>query len=184
MKYVDPVITERYARALFAAAKRAQLVDAVLADIETLAPLLGLYSKLQIFFDSPQISTEAKRSLLNKAIVPFVAPVTARLFHLLLDKGRTEYAVAILQRVKKLVREDRGVFEASVTSAVALGDGERARLRATLEEYMRARLEIQFFVDPRVVGGVRFQCGDLLVDDTIRGKLDRLKSMLEAVVTR
>jgi F-type H+-transporting ATPase subunit delta len=113
-----------------------------------------------------------------------VAPVTARLFYLLLEKGRTEYVVPILQRVKKLVREDRGIFDATVVSAIPLGAGDQSRLRAALEEFMRARLEIEFVVDPRVLGGVRFQCGDLLVDDTVRGKLQQLKSRLEAVVNR
>jgi len=184
MKYVDPVITERYARAVFSAAKRLGQIDRVLADIETLTPLLGLYSKLQVFFDSPQVTTEAKRELIAKAIEPNVAPVTARLFYLLLEKGRTEYVVPILQRVKKLVREDRGIFDATVVSAIPLGAGDQSRLRAALEEFMRARLEIEFVVDPRVLGGVRFQCGDLLVDDTVRGKLQQLKSRLEAVVNR
>lgn len=183
MKYVDPVITERYARALYRSADKLGQLDQVLEDIEKLSPLLGLASKLQLFLDSPQISTEAKRDLIMRAIVPHVSSVTGRLLLLLLAKGRTEYAVAIFSRFKKIAREAQGIFDAKVVSAVPLADGERARLQAVLEEYMRARLAISFLVDPRVVGGVRFQCGDLLLDNTVRSKLDRLRERLEGLVT-
>jgi F-type H+-transporting ATPase subunit delta len=183
MKYVDPVITERYARALYRSAEKLAQLEAVLTDIETLSPLLGMMSKLQLLLDSPQISTEAKRELIERGIAPRVSPVTARLLLLLVAKGRTEYAVAIFNRFKKITREAQGIFDAKVVSAVPLADGERARLQAVLEEHMRARLAISFLVDPRVVGGVCFQCGDLLLDDTVRGKLDRLRERLERVVT-
>jgi len=69
-------------------------------------------------------------------------------------------------------------------TAVALGDGERARLQAALESYLAAHLEVSFVVDPRVIGGVRFQCGDLLLDGSVQGKLSRLRERLEAVVNR
>lgn len=184
MKYVDPVITERYARALFQAAQKLNVLERVQADINTLLPLLGLQSKLQLFLDSPQISTEAKRDLIGRALAPHLSEVTVRLLDLLLAKGRTDCAVAIFHRVKKLIREAQGIYDATLVSAVPLGDGDRARLQAVLEEYMRVRLEIAFRTDPCVLGGVRFQCGDLLIDDTLRNKIDRLREKLEGVVTR
>jgi F-type H+-transporting ATPase subunit delta len=183
MRYVDPVLTERYARALFHAADRLGQLERLLVDIETLAPLLGSNTRLQVFLESPQVTSQAKHTLIDRAIGPHVSPLTVRLLHLLLAKGRIGCAEAIFRRVHKLVREAGGVYDATLVSAVALGEGERARLQAALEEYMRVRLNIVFHVDPRVVGGVRFQCGDLLVDDTVRGKLDRLRQKLERVVT-
>jgi len=184
MKYADPVITERYARALFRAAEKMELVDRVFADIEMLRPLLGIQSKLQLFLDSPQLTTEVKRDLIDRVLRPRVAPITAQLFHILLTKGRTEYAIPIFLRFKKLAREARGIREATLVTAVALGDGERARLQAALESYLAAHLEVSFVVDPRVIGGVRFQCGDLLLDGSVQGKLSRLRERLEAVVNR
>lgn len=184
MKYVDPVITERYARAFFQAASKLAQLDRVMADVEALKPMFGPQSKLQLFLDSPQVPTEAKQSLLDRALRPHVSPVTYNLLSLVVLKGRTDYVAAIFQRFGKLVRRAQGISEAKLVSAVPLGEGERSRLRAALETHLRLRLEIAFAVDPRVIGGVRFYCGDLLMDDTVRGKLDRLRERLEGVAQR
>lgn len=184
MKYVDPVITERYARALFQAAKRLNAVAQIRNDVAILEGLTGLRGKLQVFLDSPAITTEAKQALIDKALKPHVCPLLYRLLVLLLQKGRMEYLQAILHRFKVLADRDEGILDAVVVTARQLGEFEQVRLQTALEAFAKARLRIRYLVDPRVIGGVRFQCGDVLLDDTIRGRLDEIRQRLEAAALR
>jgi F0F1-type ATP synthase delta subunit len=53
-----------------------------------------------------------------------------------------------------------------------------------LEKYVQARLNIKYVVDPSVLGGVRFRCGDLLLDDTISWRMETIKRTLETAARR
>jgi F-type H+-transporting ATPase subunit delta len=184
MKYVDPVITERYARALFNTAKRKAVTRAVLDETLSLRGLTGVRAKLQMFLDSPQIPTEQKVGLLERALKPHLNPLLFNLITLLLHKGRMDHLRAILRRYKVLVEQDQGILEATVATARGIGEFEQVRLQTALESFMKARLMVTYKVEPALIGGVRFTCGDVLIDDSVRGKLDRLRQQLESVVNR
>ena len=68
MKYFDPVVTDRYARALFHVAKRQDKTQKLLEQVQQLAHLNALGGKLAVFLESPQISTEAKLALFEKSM--------------------------------------------------------------------------------------------------------------------
>ncbi|MCX7718618.1 MAG: ATP synthase F1 subunit delta [Candidatus Sumerlaeaceae bacterium] len=182
MIYYDPVVVERYARALFQAAKKANATQDVVANIEVLAPLVSLGGRLKIFFDAPQIPTERKAELIERAFKGRVHPLFYHFLLLLLRKGRIDLSRPIFQRFVKLVERDMGILQAEVATARPLDEAERARLKAALERFTKAKLHIKFTADPRLIAGVRFTCEDLLIDDTVAGKLSRLRGRLEAVV--
>lgn len=182
MIYYDPVVVERYARALFQAARKANATREVMADVEALAPLVSLGGRLKVFFDAPQIPTERKADLIEHAFKGRVHPLLYNFLLLLLRKGRIDLSRPMFQRFIKLVERDMGILQAEVATARPLDEAERARLQTALERFTKAKLHIKFTSDPRLIAGVRFTCDDLLIDDTVAGKLARLRGRLEAVV--
>ncbi|MBX7245475.1 MAG: ATP synthase F1 subunit delta [Candidatus Sumerlaeaceae bacterium] len=179
---VDPVIVERYARALFAVSKRQGITNDLLPDVDALTTMVGVGARLQVFFEAPQITTEAKLDLIAKAVKGRVHEIIHNLLVLLLKKGRIENAGAILRRFRVLVEEDQGIFEAGVATPKALGESDKLTLQKALEAFTKARLKINYSVDPALIGGVRFSYGDVLIDDTVRGKLGKLRGRLESVM--
>ncbi len=184
MKYFDPVVTERYAQAFYAVARRKGATDQVLADAEVLLGMVPLADNLAVFLASPQITTEQKIGLFEKAMRGRVNDVLVDLFDLLLKKGRIDHARPIVARFRELVEREKGIFEARVETAVPLDEAQRRTLQSSLEAYTQSSLLIRFTVDPKVIGGVRFRCGDLLIDDTVAGKLHRLRGKLEEAAKR
>ena len=67
---------------------------------------------------------------------------------------------------------------AEVRTAVALTGDQRARLKAALENATGKSLELKAIVDPTVVGGVVATVGDTVIDDTVRTRIEQLKSRL------
>ncbi len=175
----DPTVAERYATALFNVSKRAGDQPAVLADAEELLTLFAPKAKIRLFVESPQVTTEAKEQLLDKALKGKAHPLLYNFLRLLLSKGRIQYVPAILERYRALVEREQGIYEAHVSTASALGNAERATLLSALETYTRAKLKLKFLVDPSLIGGVRFQYGDVLIDDSIKGKLAKLRKSLQ-----
>ena len=175
----DPTVQERYAQALFNVARRRGSTEALQGEIGQLLPLFESGSKLRLFLEGPQITTEAKLQVIERVFKDKTDPLIYQLLLLLLNKGRIEYVRPILERFKVLVERDQGIFEVDVATAVELDADQKKQLQEALEKFTKARLRINFRVDPELIGGVWFKYGDTLIDDSIRGKLNRLRQQLE-----
>jgi F-type H+-transporting ATPase subunit delta len=67
---------------------------------------------------------------------------------------------------------------AEVRTAVPLTSDQLDRLKAALENATGKRLNLKATVDPSVVGGIVATVGDTVIDDTVRTRIDQLKSRL------
>lgn len=175
----DPTIAERYARALFAVAKRQGVVAQVKEDAEMFIPRSEIGMRLHTFLDAPQVPTEAKTALIRKAFEGRVHPLLYDLVQMLLARGRMEYTRSILRRFISLAERDQGIYPAQIVTAKPLDDEQKRALGESLERYTGARLKIKYIVDPTVIAGVRFSYGETFIDDTVRGKLYRMFHQME-----
>lgn len=175
----NPVITERYARAFFHVAKSRDLTQELLEQAKAVLPLFVGGSPLRRFLEGPQIPTEDKQQLLKKVFGGKINPLLGDLFRLLVSKHRLEFFEPILLRFKVLVEEDHGLYEAEVATAAALNDEEKQQLQGALEGFTGSKLLLNYVVDPHLIGGVRFTYGDVLIDDTVHGKLYKLRQQLQ-----
>lgn len=69
---------------------------------------------------------------------------------------------------------------ATVTSAVPLSDDDRARLAAGLSAVYGGKVHVNAVVDPRVLGGVKVEIGDEVIDGTVIRKLDAARRAMGA----
>jgi F-type H+-transporting ATPase subunit delta len=178
----DPTIAERYARALLAVAKRQGAVAEVMEDSVVMMPRSDVGVKLSRFLDAPQIAPEAKVELVRKALEGRVHQLLYDLIRMLLARKRIEYTRAILTRFVTLAEQEQGIYPAQVVTAKPLDDDQKQQMSSVLERFTRSKLRIKYVVDPSVIGGVRFSYGEVLVDDTIRGKLTRMFHHLERML--
>lgn len=72
----------------------------------------------------------------------------------------------------------RGKSVVEVTAAVELGAAHRERLTSILRSSLGRDVQLNVSVDPSVIGGIRIQVGDEVVDGTILGKLDEARRRL------
>ena len=63
-----------------------------------------------------------------------------------------------------------------VTSALPLSDGEKASLKSDLTG--RGASEVEFRVDPKIMGGLVLRAGDRVVDGSVAGRLESLRQSL------
>lgn len=178
----DTTVSERYAKALFNVSKRQAMLETVKADAEQLLILLKRDSKLAVFLEGPQFATENKLAMVEKLFAGKVDKVVSQLLVMLIKKGRIEYARPIFTRFIELAEQDQGLHQAEVATATALTDDQKSRIQQGLESYTKSRLRLRYRVEPNLIAGVRFTMGDLLIDDTVKGKLDKLRFRLEGAV--
>ncbi len=68
--------------------------------------------------------------------------------------------------------------DVEIVSATVLGDAQQERLAAALRARLRRDVRLQCTVDPALIGGAVVRSGDLLIDGSLKGKLERLATEL------
>lgn len=70
--------------------------------------------------------------------------------------------------------------DAEITSATELNDAQQAELAASLEKRLARKVKLNISIDKSLVAGVIIRVEDLLIDGTVRGKLERLGNQLQS----
>jgi len=174
-------LAQRYAEALLGAAEKRNAVDAVAEDLQSLTALDEKDSSFRRFLESPAVRDDAKRALVESVLGSRTHPLTMRFVLLLMHKKRIRYLRDAAAAYRALVEEKKGIVHARVTSAVALGADEKARLAQALEHRTGLRFLIEPHVDESLLGGVRVQYRDQILDDSVRTRLLELRDRLLAV---
>jgi F-type H+-transporting ATPase subunit delta len=97
---------------------------------------------------------------------------------LLSENGRLDFLPEIAEGFEALKSEDENVADAEVVSASELDDGQKARLAAALRQRLRRDVRLHCTVDPALIGGAVVRSGDLLIDGSLKGRLERLETEL------
>src|SRR5664280_104203 len=109
-----------------------------------------------------------------------VLPATGRLAAYAVRGGRARDIVATLDALVEDAARARGWRVARVQAADAVGDSQRQDLSEALARLAGNPVDLQVTIDPRLLGGVVVQVGDLLVDSSTRHRLNELKEHLLA----
>jgi len=70
--------------------------------------------------------------------------------------------------------------DADITSAAELNDAQQAALAASLEKRLARKVKLNVSIDKSLVAGVIIRVEDLLIDSSVRGKLERLSNQLQS----
>ena len=175
----------RYATAAFNVAARDGGYDAWLGTLSQFARVLQMPSARTVFA-SPAVPTQQKRQALDR-LLPNAKPMVRNFLHILADRDRLNEVPGIADALRELIDQQRGIITADVTTAIPL-DPELERVVAQrLAAYLHRdpdKVTIRGHVDPGIIGGVVARVGDQLIDDSVRGRLERLRRTLAAGSTR
>ena len=73
-----------------------------------------------------------------------------------------------------------GVADVTVTSAAELAEVERNKLAAALERRLQRRVRLHYETNPALIGGAVLRAGDLVIDGSMRTRLNRIAYDLTA----
>lgn len=133
--------------------------------------------EVQRALTEPQAGAEAKQKLAAK-----LSPQASAEARLLLDRAVTAprglRPEALVGRFAEQVAARQQRWIAQVTVAKDLDQAYRERLSTSLDRHFGRELKLDVVVDPDVVGGIRVQVGDEVVDNTAASKLNDLSRKL------
>jgi F-type H+-transporting ATPase subunit delta len=178
---VSPAAARVYARALFDIGVEEQAVGQIYDDLHAVHEAFeGLDAELQAFFLMPQLRREDKRRIFNEAFSGKVRRPVLGLLHILVQKRREPLLDNIVEEFDRYRDRHEGVVQAGVTTARKLDADLAEALRVALEERTKRTVVLNERVDPEVIGGIRVNLGDIVLDGTLRRGLQDMRRTLAA----
>jgi F-type H+-transporting ATPase subunit delta len=98
----------------------------------------------------------------------------------LAENGRLVALPAVAGMFEELKAQYENEIEVDITSATELSDAHTTSLVGALEKRLARKIKLNCNIDSNVVGGLLIKAGDTVIDATIRGKLDRLSTVLQS----
>ena len=167
-------IARVYATALFGAAKEAGKLDAIRDQLGQFVDTLRENREMQIFLFSPYLSSAEKVDGLKRAISD-AEPEFENFLELLIEKHRMPVIYRIRRQFDALWAKESRILGVTVTSAVELDPEVTRQLGSEIEQQTGNRVELESRVDPDILGGLILQVGNMVLDTSIRNRLEKLR---------
>jgi ATP synthase F1 delta subunit len=169
-----------YAEALFDVAKQKGKLDAIGPDLTQLADAVEADRDLQVFLFSPHFTSTEKVEGLNRALSG-ADPELVNFLELLIEKGRMTELFRIRRELEALWKVENKRIDVTVTSAVELDPAVVAKVGEEIERQTGQTVELASRVDDEILGGIVLQVGNMVLDASIRSRLEKLrKSVAQA----
>lgn len=101
------------------------------------------------------------------------------LIRLLVENGRLALLPEITAQFEKLKAEQSGLLEAAISSAYPLSTEQVEEMVDMLEKRFARKVTAQITVDPELIGGVKINAGDVVIDASVRGQLNNMTFALK-----
>ncbi|MHB1171330.1 MAG: F0F1 ATP synthase subunit delta [Lacisediminihabitans sp.] len=159
---------------LRAAAESAPAAIDVGSELFAFATAVSSDNELELAVGS-KLGGGAKVVLVERLLAKKVSPQTLAIVRHLVQAPRGRRIGAALQHAASVVADQAGLSVATVTSAAPIADEQLARLRKGLAASYGRDLRINLVLDPALIGGLRVQIGDDIIDGSVASRLGELR---------
>ena len=169
-----------YAEALFEVGRDKGKLDSLQQQLGEFTDAVDRNRDLQVFFFSPYLSSSEKGEGIERAISG-AEPELLNFLKLLVDKQRMTEIFRIRREFDGLWKHENRRIDVTVTSAVELDPGVVAQIGQEVERQTGEKVDLSSRVDGDILGGLVLQVGNMVLDASIRSRLEKLrKSVAQA----
>lgn len=171
----DYRVASRYARALYSAASRENIVDSVESDLQGICAVIDHSADLQRFLGNPNTAREDRERMYTKLFSDRTTALTMSLLRLLITKGRENCIHEIRDEFHRLKLVAGNKITVVVESAQELSDAQK---NAILDKVLKAtgrQPEAEYHLVPELLGGVKVTYANQVIDGTVLGSLKKMR---------
>ena len=170
-------IAEVYSRSLFEVAQKADALDRIHDELGEFADAVADNRELQVFFFSPYFSSQEKKDGIAK-LVTDADENFVRFLELLAERHRVPAVFRIRRAFDEMWAEENKLLPVTVTSAVELDDQLVEDIGKRITEQTDRKVDLSSKVDPDVLGGIVLQVGNMVLDASLRHRLEALRKQV------
>jgi F-type H+-transporting ATPase subunit delta len=179
----DTRVARRYASALLKSVEEGGIdgIDGASADLTVVTEMLKTVPYLRAVLQQPLVPQERKLKLATDAFKSRLGEKTFGFLTLLIRKRRENIIDSAILEFRRLADERAGRLEAHVVSARPLSAAQLTGLQGALEKRTGKTVRLTSSIDAKILGGLRVQFGDSVIDGTLSTRLERIHQRLTAV---
>lgn len=167
-------IAQVYARALFEVARERGVLDVVREQLDAFVRALQENRSLAVFLFSPYFSAEEKKDGLRRAIEG-ADPTFMSFLETLIERHRMPAIFRIRARYEQHWDEENRLLPVEVTSAVDLDEATVQSIGERIRAQTGRTVQLSSRVDPDILGGIVLRVGNMILDASIRNRLDQVR---------
>ena len=172
-------IARPYAKAAFEEAKAANRLGPWSQALHT-AAFVVQDPRILNLLGNPAVSNAELAKLVIDLAGPQLDERGRNFIQTLAENHRLAYLPEISRLFDEMKDEAEGMVDVTVTSAAPLENGQREVLSSAMQRRLKRKVRLQCETDPSLIGGAVLRAGDLVIDGSVRSRLDRIAYELTA----
>lgn len=171
-------IAKQYAEALFAIACEEANEDAVMAALDQVFATFNQHPEYMELLSSPGVPLTERTGLLDAGFGGSVPETVLSTLGLMCEKGRLRLFPFLVEEYRRLLSVHHAIVTAKVTCAVPLTKKEQTTLIRQLQKKRGGRVQLVCEVDPSIMGGLIVEMEGVVMDGSLRRRLQLVKEVM------
>ena len=170
------LVAKRWALALMELAQEDENVskEDILDDLLEISNTIDSSEELANVINNPSISTEEKQVVLCKLFQNTIMPIVYNFIFVLNLRKRIGIIAEIAVEFAKELERIKNIAHVNVTSAIDLDDVKKEDIKSKIAEKLDKDVVVEWGVDNEIIAGLIFKIDELVIDNSIKHKLDDL----------
>jgi F-type H+-transporting ATPase subunit delta len=153
--------------------------EKTLQEAQAVAELVAGSKELRAVWETPSITSEQKRAVLDAIVTRQGISKTVRNFvAVLIDHRRINFLGPIVKQFEQELNQRLGFTEAEITSARELDQADRRTLESRVEKLTGKKVRARYSRDESLLGGAVVKVGSTIYDGSVSGQLERIKQAI------
>lgn len=176
------LVSTTYGDALFELALEENKLPAMLEEVQAVKEVFQENEDLSRLLDHPEVDKDEKIRLVENIFKGRCSDHMTGFLVLVIEKGRQKDFIPIFNYFIHKAKEYEGIGTAHVKSAVPLSEEQRKAIEGRLLALTRYnQFEMDYQVEPELIGGLVIRIEDRVIDSSIRTQLFEMKKSLSKI---
>ena len=171
-------VHKSYAVALFELANEAKKLELYQEETKAISNILKDNKDFLNLLTNQFINKDDKKQLLDNVFKNKVDVMVLNFLKLLVDKQRFNITLDVFKEFNSLANDYRGIKEGVLYTASLLDEAKVKAIEAKIAQKIGKKVELTMVKDETLIGGFKVVISDLVIDNSIKNKLESLKNDL------
>ena len=181
-KFFSNTSANRYSLALYELSEESDLLSQIEMDSIKILNLIGTSVDFNNLVKDPTISHEELINAIDKIFDYLkIENLLKNFTNFLITKRRFFFIERILNNFIEICSEKRGELKTEIRSAKNLSNDEINKIKDELSKYFTSKIRLDYKYDESLIGGLIVQVGSMMIDTSIKNKLQQIENKMMKV---
>ena len=172
-------ISQRYALALYDLSKENNQIEEFASNMKSFIKLFNSNESLRYFVKNPTHSVNDQKIVFDKILnLMKLNKLVKNFFSILIVKKRIFFVDEIINKFLNLISTKKGEISANIISSNELDEKTIQQIEKEISSSIKSTIKLNHKIDKSLIGGVIIQIGSLMIDTSVKNRLQKYKKLM------